>query len=54
MLSKEQLETATLEVFRYTRTAIMYLIFAITYNEKQKKQNLQDEIIPSMEVPYYS
>lgn len=54
VLSKEQLETATLEVFRYTRTAIMYLILAITYNEKQKIKNLQDEIIPSMEVPYYS
>ena len=54
VLSKEQLETATLEVFRYTRTAIMYLILAIKYNEKQKIQNIQDEIIPSMEVPYYS
>lgn len=34
--SKEELKNYTLEIFRYTRSAILYLTFAVTYNEQQK------------------
>lgn len=51
-ITKEELEVTAMEVFRYTRCAIMYLIFAVTYNEKFR--NLDNhEIIANMEVPQY-
>ena len=51
-ITKEELEVTTMEVFRYTRCAIMYLIFAVTYNEKFR--NLDNhEMVANMEVPQY-
>ncbi len=36
-ITKEELEVTTMEVFRYTRCAILYLYFAVAYNEKYRK-----------------
>ena len=51
-ITKEELEVTTMEVFRYTRCAILYLVFAVTY--KEKFRNLDNhEMIANMEVPQY-
>lgn len=51
-ITKEELEVTTMEVFRYTRCAIMYLVFAVTYNEKHRNSNKNIKIA-EMEVPSY-
>ena len=49
----EQLSTAAIEVFRYVRTATIYFVLAVKYNEDLKNQNNKEEFCPAMETPTY-
>lgn len=49
-ITRDELEIVTMEIFRYTRCAIMYLFFAVAYNEKHKSLS-KDIIVAAMEVP---
>ena len=51
----EQLSTAALEVFRYVRTAMIYFVLAVQFNEKMKSENDDSSMRVAMETPeYYS
>ena len=50
----EQISTAALEVFRYVRTAIIYFILAVQFNEKLKNEKESDGLCVTMETPTYN
>lgn len=50
-IPQKQLEKSTLEIFKYVRSALLYFIFAVKYNEKIKEQ--ANEFIFSITTPIY-
>ena len=52
IITKNDLKVATKEIFRYTRSAILYFIFAVTVHEKFK--NIPQEKTIQIEAPIYN
>lgn len=50
----EELTVATFEVFRYVRSAIIYFIWAVKYNELDKYKKISTKMMPSIETPNYN
>lgn len=50
-ISKDQLKKATLEIFKYVRSSLLYLVFAVKFNEEHKK--VKSKFVPSIEIPIY-
>jgi len=52
VITKNDLEVVTMEMFRYTRSAILYFTFAVTFHEKFK--NISQDKIVQIEAPIYN
>lgn len=50
----EQISTAALEVFRYVRTALIYFVLAVQFNEKLKNEKESEGLCVTMETPTYN